>query len=165
MPFDEAKFRANAKAAGYSDADIDAELKGSSTPAGVAPAPSIDEQYAEKERKLKEEYDKKVKQATTSEVTLGDHKFEVPSFFTSPAGIVTGAGALVGAGSALYGASKVAPAVYQAVKDRWINKVPEIDRTIDIPMETPTTAPVATQAAAELSAPATPAQPDRKSTV
>ena len=161
MAFDEAKFRANAKAAGYSDADIDAELKGVSTPAGAAPAPSMEEQFAEKERKLREEYDKKVKEATTSQVTVGDRTFEVPSFFTSTAGLVTGAGAAIGAGSALYGASKVAPAVYQAVKDRWINKVPEIDRSVDIPMDATPAAPVATQATAELAAPATPAQPDR----
>lgn len=159
--FDEAKFRAAAKAAGYSDSDIDAELKGPSSPSGAAPAPSMDEQYAEKERKLREEYDKKVKQATTSEVTVGDRTFEVPSFFTSTAGLVTGAGAAIGAGTALYGASKVAPAVYQAVKDRWINKVPEIDRTIDIPMDATPAAPVATQATAELAKPAAPAEPDR----
>ena len=159
MAFDEAKFRAAAKAAGYSDADIDAELKGS--PAGAAPAPSMDEQYAETERKLREEYEKKVKQATTSEVTVGDRTFEIPSFFTSTAGLVTGGAAAIGAGTALYGASKVAPAVYQAVKNRWINKVPEIDRTIDIPMDATPAAPVATQAITELAKPAAPAEPDR----
>ena len=160
MAFDEAKFRASAKAAGYSDEEIDAEVKGASAPVGAAPAPSMDEQFAEKERKLKEEYDQKVKDATTSEVKFGDYKFEVPSFFTSPAGIVTGAAAAIGAGSALYGSSKIAPAVYQTIKDRWINKVPEIDRTIDIPMDAKP-APVATQAAAELAAPAGTAAPDR----
>lgn len=159
MAFDEAKFRASAKAAGYSDADIDAELKGS--PTGSAPAPSMDDQFAERERKLREEYDKKVKQATTSEVTVGDRTFEIPSFFTSTAGLVTGTGAVIGAGTALYGASKVAPAVYQAVKNRWINKVPEIDRTIDIPMDATPVAPVATQATTELAKPAAPAVPDR----
>jgi hypothetical protein len=129
-------------------------------PAGAAPAPSMDEQYAEKERKLREEYDKKVKEATTSEVTVGDRTFEVPSFFTSTAGLVTGAGAVIGAGTALYGASKVAPAVYQAVKNRWINKVPEIDRTIDIPMDATPVAPVSVQATTELAKPAAPAAPD-----
>ena len=159
MAFDEAKFRANAKAAGYSDADIDAELKGS--PSGAAPAPNMEEQYAEKERKLREEYDKKVKEATTSQVTVGDRTFEVPSFFTSTAGLVTGAGAVIGAGTALYGASQVAPAVYQAVKNRWINKVPEIDRTIDIPMDATPVAPVSIQATTELAKPAAPAEPNR----
>jgi hypothetical protein len=120
----------------------------------------MDEQYAEKERKLREEYDKKVKEATTSEVTVGDRTFEVPSFFTSTAGLVTGAGAVIGAGTALYGASKVAPAVYQAVKNRWINKVPEIDRTIDIPMDATPVAPVSVQATTELAKPAAPAAPD-----
>jgi len=159
MAFDEAKFRANAKAAGYSDADIDAELKGS--PSGAAPAPNMEEQYAEKERKLREEYDKKVKEATTSQVTVGDRTFEVPSLFTSTAGLVTGAGAVIGAGTALYGASQVAPAVYQAVKNRWINKVPEIDRTIDIPMDATPVAPVSIQATTELAKPAAPAEPNR----
>ena len=34
--FDEEKFRASAKAAGYSDAEIDAELKTTAAPAGAA---------------------------------------------------------------------------------------------------------------------------------
>ena len=85
----------------------------------------------------------------------------MPSFFTSTAGLVTGTGAVIGAGTALYGASKVVPAVYQAVKNRWINKVPEIDRTIDIPMDATPAAPVSVQATTELAKPAAPAQPDR----
>ena len=156
MPFDEAKFRASAKAAGYSDEDIEAELKGA--PAGSAPAPSMDDQFAEKEQKLRQEYEKKVKEATTSQVSLGDYNFEVPTFFTSPAGIITGGAAVIGTGTALYGASKVAPVVYQNIKNRWINKAPEIDRTVDIPMDAPSVAPVPIQASAELAAPA---QPDR----
>jgi len=139
MAFDEAKFRASAKAAGYSDAEIDAELK---TPAGAAPAPSMDDTFAEKEKALREEYDKKVKQATTTEVSLGDTTFNIPTFFTSPAGIVTAVGAGIGLGSTLYGAGSVAPKVYQSIKDRWMTKTPEIDRTIDIPLEaTPSPTP------------------------
>jgi len=144
MAFDEAKFRSAAKAAGYSDAEIDAELKGS-TPAGAA-APTVaqemDNTFAEKEKALRQEYDKKVKQATTSEISLGDRTFEIPSFFTSPAGIVTAVGAGIGLGSTLYGAGSVAPKVYQSIKDRWMTKTPEIDRTIDIPLEaTPSPTP------------------------
>jgi hypothetical protein len=139
MSFDEAKFRAAAKAAGYSDKEIDAELK---TPAGSAPAPSMDDTFAEKEKALREEYDKKVKQATTTEVSLGDTTFNIPTFFTSPAGIVTAVGAGIGLGSTLYGAGSVAPKVYQSIKDRWMTKTPEIDRTIDIPLEaTPSPTP------------------------
>ena len=104
--FDEAKFRASAKAAGYSDEEIDAELKGG-TPAGAAPPPTMDDTFAEKEKAMREEYDRKVKQATTAEVGIGDYKFEVPSFFTSPAGIITAAGAGIGLASTLYDAGKV----------------------------------------------------------
>ena len=133
MAFDEAKFRAEAKAAGYSDAEINAELKGAA-PAGAAPAPSMDDTFADKERALREEYDKKVKQATTSEVSIGDRTFEIPTFFTSPAGIVTAVGAGIGLGSTLIGAGAVAPKVYQSIKNRYMTKPPEIDRTRDIPM-------------------------------
>ena len=141
MAFDEAKFRSAAKAAGYSDQEIDAELKGAA-PAGSAPAPSMDDTFADKEKALRQEYDKKVKQATTTEVSLGDNTFNIPTFFTSPAGIVTAVGAGIGLGTTLYGAGSVAPKVYQSIKDRWMTKTPEIDRTIDIPMEaTPSPTP------------------------
>jgi len=140
MAFDEAKFRASAKAAGYSDADIDAELKGTA-PTGAS-QPPMDDTFAEKEKALREEYDKKVKQATTTELSIGDRTFEIPTFFTSPAGIVTAVGAGIGLGSTLYGAGSVAPKVYQSIKDRWMTKTPEIDRTIDIPLEaTPSPTP------------------------
>ena len=139
MAFDEAKFREAAKAAGYSDKEIDAELK---TPAGSAPAPSMDDTFADKERALREEYDKKVKQATTTELNIGDQTFSIPTFFTSPAGIVTAASAGIGLASTLYGAGSVAPKVYQSIKDRFMSKTPEIDRTIDIPLEaTPSPTP------------------------
>ena len=141
MSFDEAKFRSAAKAAGYSDKEIDAELKGP-TPAGAAPAPSMDDTFADKERALREEYDKKVKQATTTELNIGDQTFSIPTFFTSPAGIVTAASAGIGLASTLYGAGTVAPKVYQSIKDRFMTKTPEIDRTIDIPLEaTPSPTP------------------------
>lgn len=142
MAFDEAKFRSSAKAAGYSDAEIDAELKGTAPAGSAPPTPSMDDTFAEKEKALRLEYDKKVKQATTSEISVGDRTFEIPSFFTSPAGIVTAVGAGIGLGSTLYGAGRVAPKVYQSIKDRWMTKTPEIDRTIDIPLEaTPSPTP------------------------
>ena len=112
------------------------DKKPEQAPAGAVAAPSMDEQFAEKERKLREEYDRKVKEATTSQISIGDNKFEVPSFFTSPAGLITGGAALVGTGATLYGAGKVAPAVYQGIKDRWITKTPEVDRTVDVPFDT-----------------------------
>jgi hypothetical protein len=133
MAFDEAKFRAAAKAAGYSDAEINADLKGPA-PAGSAPAPTMDDTFADKERALREEYEKKVKQATTSEVSIGDRTFEIPTFFTSPAGIVTAAGAGIGLASTLIGAGAIAPKIYQSIKNRYMTQTPEIDRTRDIPM-------------------------------
>ena len=148
MAFDEAKFRAAAKAAGYSDKEIDADLKGP-----AAPAPAMDDTFADKERALREEYDKKVKQATTSEVSIGDRTFEIPTFFTSPAGIVTAAAAGIGLGSTLIGAGSIAPKVYQSIKNRYMTKPPEIDRTRDIPMggplDTPQVAPPAPEPVAQ----------------
>ena len=155
MAFDEAKFRAEAKAAGYSDKEIDAELKGP-VPAGAAPAPSMDDTFADKERALREEYEKKIKQATTSEVSIGDRTFEIPTFFTSPAGIVTAAGAGIGLASTLIGAGAIAPKIYQSIKNRYMTQTPEIDRTRDIPMGgTFDNPPVAQQA------PVPQASPDR----
>ena len=63
-------------------------------------------------------------------------KFQV--FFTSPAGIITAASAGIGLASTLFGAAKVTPKVYNAIKDRWISKAPAIDRTVDIPLDSPT---------------------------
>jgi hypothetical protein len=148
MAFDEAKFRAAAKAAGYSDAEINADLKGSA-PAGSAPAPTMDDTFADKERALREEYDKKVKQATTTDLSIGDQTFSIPTFFTSPAGIVTAAAAGIGLGSTLIGAGAIAPKVYQSIKNRYMTKPPEIDRTIDIPMGGPLDTPPTPQPVAQ----------------
>jgi hypothetical protein len=148
MAFDEAKFRAAAKAAGYSDAEINADLKGSA-PAGSAPAPSMDDTFAEKERALREEYEKKVKQATSTDLSIGDQTFSIPTFFTSPAGIVTAAAAGIGLGSTLIGAGAIAPKVYQSIKNRYMTKPTEIDRTIDIPMGGPLDTPPAPQPVAQ----------------
>jgi hypothetical protein len=122
----------------------------------------MDDTFADKERALREEYDKKVKQATTSEVSIGDRTFEIPTFFTSPAGIVTAVGAGIGLGSTLIGAGAVAPKVYQSIKNRYMTKPPEIDRTRDIPMggafDTP---PVAQPTAEPVAQPTVQATPDR----
>ena len=144
MAFDEAKFRANAKAAGYSDDEINAELNTSTvanaspaTPLGAS-APPAEQTFSDATAKAKADYDAKVHKALTSEVKVGDTTFEIPSFFTSPAGILTAAGAGVGLGATLMGAANVAPKMYNAIKDRWISKAPAIDRTVDIPFEGPT---------------------------
>ena len=144
MAFNEAKFRADAKAAGYSDDEINAELN-TSTVANASPAapagasvPPSEPTFSDATAKAKADYDAKIHKALTSEVKVGDTTYEIPSFFTSPAGILTAAGAGVGLGATLMGAANVAPKMYNAIKDRWISKAPAIDRTVDIPFEGPT---------------------------
>ena len=137
MAFDEAKYRAAAKAAGYSDDEINAELN-TTTVAASAPPPTMDQTFSDSAAKAKADYDARVHKALTSEVKVGDNTFEIPSFFTSPAGIITAASAGLGLASTLMGAAKVGPKAYNAIKDRWINKAPAIDRTVDIPLESPT---------------------------
>lgn len=136
MAFNEAKYRAAAKAAGYSDDEINAELN-TSTVAASAPPPTMNQTFSDATAKVKADYDAKVNKVLTSEVKIGDNTFEIPSFFTSPAGIITAASAGVGLASTLMGAAKVAPGVYNSIKDRWISKAPVIDRTIDIPLDGP----------------------------
>jgi hypothetical protein len=137
MAFNEAKYRAAAKAAGYSDDEINAELN-TITVAASAPPPAMDQTFSDAAAKIKADYDAKVHKVLTSEVKIGDNTFEIPSFFTSPAGIITAASAGIGLASTLMGAAKVAPTVYNSIKDRWITKAPAIDRTIDIPLDGPT---------------------------
>lgn len=145
MAFDESKYRAAAKAAGYSDDEINAELNtktvAESAPVGGAAVPGMpttSETFSDSQAKAKADYDAKVHKALTASVTVGDHTYEIPSFFTSPAGIITAAGAGIGLANTLMGAAKVAPKAYNAIKDRWISKAPAIDRTVDIPFEGPT---------------------------
>ncbi len=141
MAFDESKYRAAAKAAGYSDDEINAELNtktvAESAPAGASMPPAPTETFSDAQAKAKADYDARVHKALTASVTVGDHTYEIPSFFTSPAGIITAAGAGIGLASTLMGAAKVAPKTYNAIKDRWISKAPAIDRNVDIPFETP----------------------------
>ena len=137
MAFDEAKFRSAAKAAGYSDDEINAELN-TTTVAASAPPPTMDQTFSDSTAKAKADYDARVHKALTSEVKIGDNTYEIPSFFTSPAGIITAASAGIGLASTLMGAARVAPKAYNAIKDRWISKAPAIDRTVDIPLEGPT---------------------------
>lgn len=133
--FDEQKFRASAKAAGYSDEEIDAELK-SSAPAGAAvpnQVPIADGRETtasfEKEAKAKgEELITSAKQE--QEATLAAPPFDFMKALNSPVGYVTGAGTLaLLTGGAYLGAKKL------GLTGRKIG-TPEVDRTIDIPMDT-----------------------------
>ena len=109
MAFDEAKFRAEAKAAGYSDADIDAELKTAVPPPSAATESAnkvtaeMDAEYAKQGTGIKGKFDEKVKEASTFPVQIGDFKAEVPNMLASGGGLLA-AGAATGA--MLYGGYK-----------------------------------------------------------
>ncbi len=113
--FDEAKFRSAAKAAGYSDEEIDAELgtpTGSAPPIGMAAVPAIEkefkDEYDAKKATLRKDYEEEKKEITTTS------PFTLPGLLTSPTALVTG-GALLGAGT-LY----AAPKIYKSVKERFM---------------------------------------------
>ena len=105
MALDRDKFIADAKAAGYTDKEIEAEVGPSS--AAVAPPSSADQaaakndaEFAAGKEKMKADYDAKNKansMAGMSDVKFGDFETQIPTFFTTPVGLVT-------AGAAAYGA-------------------------------------------------------------
>jgi hypothetical protein len=126
--FNEAKFRSAAKAAGYSDEEINAELgtpSGSAPPLGMAAVPAIEEQFSNEfdaaKTTLRKDYEEEKKEITTTS------PFTLDGLLTSPTAWVTGAAAL--GGLATYAAPKIA----KGIKERYMTKAPEIDRTIDIP--------------------------------
>ena len=127
MAFDEAKFRAAAKAAGYSDKEIDAEL---GTPAGASSPASV--RGPETSAKLEQEFqDKK------GELQKGFEENKQEMLTTSPMtaeGVLTSTPALV-TGAAILGAltTYAAPKISKGIKERYMTKAPELDRTIDIP--------------------------------
>ena len=138
--FDEEKFRALAKAAGYGDAEIEAEIKLEKAPAGAA-VPNIvpiadgrDTTAAfEKEAQAKgAELITSAKQER--EATLAAPSFDWKNVLNSPVGYVTGASALAALGTG-YVLGKGRSGL-SGINQRKIGTRPEIDRTIDIPMET-----------------------------
>jgi hypothetical protein len=138
--FDEEKFRASAKAAGYSDAEIDAELKTTAAPAGAAVpnvVPIADGRQttaaftAEAEAKQKQLEQEATKE---KEATLAAPAFDFQNAINSPVGYVTGAATLAAIGGLGYALGRK-KGDGLGIKDRSITR-PEIDRTIDIPMET-----------------------------
>lgn len=139
--FDEEKFRASAKAAGYSDAEIDAELKTTAAPVGAA-VPNIvsiadgRETTAAFEKEAKAKGEELLTSAKKEqEATLATPPFDFMKAINSPVGYVTGAATLAaltaGAGYAL-GRKKGGS---EGIDSRKIGNKPEIDRTIDIPMD------------------------------
>ena len=118
MAFDEAKFRAEAKAAGYSDADIDAELKTPVAPPSAATESAnkataeMDAEYAKQGTGIKGRFEEEVKKDTTFPVQVGDFKAEVPNMLASGGGLLA-AGAATG--TMLYGGYKAGEKVATAV--------------------------------------------------
>lgn len=129
--FDEAKFRSAAKAAGYSDEEINTEL---GTPAGAV-APQSVSSGSETAAKFQAEADTKRAEVVqrfeeSSKKDASQSPMTMEGVLTSPAALVTGS-AILGA-LATYAAPKVFTGV-KGIKERYMTKAPEIDRTIDIP--------------------------------
>lgn len=110
MGLDVAKFRAEAKAAGYLDSDIDEALGITAAPAASAPPPSPatesanaataqnDADFAKKAKEEEEKFNEKIKNPSSFPVQLGDFKADV-----TPAELI--AGGAIGLTS-LYGGYK-----------------------------------------------------------
>ena len=130
MAFDEAKFRAEAKAAGYSDKEIDAELKGPA-PAGAVP-PSAISSGPDTAAKFQAEAD--TKRAAIVQGYEESSKKDASQSPMTMEGVLTSTPALV-TGAALLGAltTYAAPKVYKGIKERYMTQAPEINRNIDIP--------------------------------
>jgi hypothetical protein len=140
--FDEEKFRALAKAAGYGDAEIEAEIKLEKAPAGAA-VPNIVPIADGRDTTAAFEKEAQAKGAELitsakeeKEKTLTEPPFDFVKAINSPVGYVTGAAAIAaltaGAGYA-FGKAKSG---LSGINQRKIGTIPEIDRNIDIPMDT-----------------------------
>jgi hypothetical protein len=140
--FDEEKFRALAKAAGYGDAEIEAEIKLEKAPAGAAvpnivPIADGRETTAAFEKEAQAKGTELIESAKQEkQKTLEEPPFDFVKAINSPVGYVTGAAAIAaltaGAGYA-FGKAKSG---LSGINQRKIGTRPEIDRNIDIPMDT-----------------------------
>jgi hypothetical protein len=95
--------------------------------AAVPTAVDFEAQYKDKAEKLKADYDKKVKELTTSTLKVGGETYEIPSVLTSTPAVA--AATVVG----LYGAKKAGEYLYDktasalnGIKNRMINKGPDV---------------------------------------
>lgn len=95
--------------------------------AAVPTAVDFEAEFKTKADKLKEDYDKKVKDLTTSTLKVGSETYEIPSALTSPVGLLAGGALLAGtgylAGKAIY--DKTSSAL-NGIKNRMINKGPDL---------------------------------------
>jgi ribosomal protein L12E/L44/L45/RPP1/RPP2 len=130
MALDVAKFRAEAKAAGYIDSDIDEALGITAAPASAAVPPSPatasantataenDATFANQTEEMKKKFDENVKQTTTFPVQVGDFKADVPAVFGTPAGLGLIAAGLYGGYKATESAVKTGKKVYDSLRDK-----------------------------------------------
>lgn len=138
--FDEEKFRASAKAAGYSDEEINAELKSASAPVGAA-VPNIVSIASGPETTAKFEAEAKAKQDELVQTAAQERTeatttspFDWQGILTSPAALVTG-GAVLGALGLK--ATPTATEGIKKIKDRWLSAPELTPPVIDIPPATP----------------------------
>lgn len=121
MGLDREKFVAAAKAQGYTDKEIEAELGPAS--AAVAPPSSADQvaakndaEFANRASKMKEDFEEKKKANSMtgmSDVKFGEFETQIPTFFTTPVGMVTAGAAAYGA---VTGAKKSGEAAWDTTK-------------------------------------------------
>jgi len=139
--FDEEKFRSLAKAAGYGDAEIEAEIKLEKAPSGAAvpnivPIADGRETTAAFQAEAKTAGEDLIKSAKQEqESTLAAPPFDFMKAINSPVGYVTGAAALGALGTGVGYAFGKAKSGLSGINQRKIGQQP-IDRTIDIPMDT-----------------------------
>jgi hypothetical protein len=105
MALDRDKFAAAARAQGYTEKEIEAEL--GPAPDAVAPPSSADQatakndaEFAAGKNEMKADYDKKTKREYMAPVKVGEFETEIPSFFLTAPGLVTAGAAAIGAGMA-----------------------------------------------------------------
>ena len=139
--FDEEKFRALAKAAGYGDAEIEAEIKLEKAPAGAA-VPNIVPIADGRDTTAAFEKEAQAKGAELitsakeeKEKTLTEPPFDFVKAINSPVGYVTGAAAIAALTAGTGYAFGKARSGLSGINQRKIGQQP-IDRTIDIPMDT-----------------------------
>lgn len=97
-------------------------------------AEKVDDEFAQKKQDLKQTYDTNVEKTTTSKVNMFGDEYQIPSFFTSPAGAVLGGGAAALAALGAAQTAKGAAKAFTSISDRLMKK-PEIDRTVDVQMD------------------------------
>jgi hypothetical protein len=124
---DEAKFRAEAKAAGYTDDEINASL-GSPAASVAPPSPATESankataeneaEYARQGSGIKKKFEEKTKEATTIPVKIGDFETDIPSLFGTPAGLGLIATGLYGGYKATEAAVNTGKKVYDSLRDK-----------------------------------------------